>query len=115
MGAGGEVVRVHSSPIQTRCWRYKRKGRPERRPIQLFRIHASSNDIQHIATVAQGHAAEQRKVAEDHRVRRDVASHREVFKKLRDSPDSVAGGAEQRMQRLGGVDVERGKVVGVAG
>ena len=109
------MVWVHGKRIQTPCRRYKRKGRPERRPIQLLRIHASGNDIQHIATVAQGHAAEQRKVAEDHRVRRDVASHREVFKKLRDRPDSVAGGAEQGMQRLGGVDVERGKVVGVAG
>lgn len=80
-----------------------------------FRIHASSNDIQHIATVAQGHATEQCKVAKDHRVRRDVASHREVFKKLRHGPNSVTGGAEQRVQWLGGVDEQGGKVVGITG
>jgi hypothetical protein len=65
-----------------------------------FRIHASSDDIQHIATVAQGHAAEQCEVAEDDRVSRDVTSHCEVFEDLRHGPNSVTGGAEQGVQRL---------------
>ena len=81
----------------------------------LFCVHASGYYIQHIATIAQGDAAQQCEVAEDHRVGADFTSHREAFKDLRHSADSVAGRAEQRVQGLGGVDVEGGEVVGVAG
>jgi hypothetical protein len=80
-----------------------------------FRIHASSHDIQHIATVAQGYTAEQCKIAEDDRVCRDVSSHCEVFEDLRHGPNSVTGRAEQSVQRLGGVDEQGREVVGVVG
>ena len=87
------------------------KGRPRKAPGGLsgwFCIHASSDYIQHIATIAQRHTAEQCKIAEDDRVSRDVTSHCEVFEDLRHGPNSVAGRAEQRVQRLGGVD-EQGR------
>jgi hypothetical protein len=60
-----------------------------------LRIHTSRNDIQNIAAIAQGDAAKQGEVAENHRIRGDVAAHREVFQDLCHRPNSVAGGAEQ--------------------
>ena len=94
------------------------KGRPRKAPGGLsgwFCIHASSDDVQHIASIAQWHAAEQCEVAQDHGVGGQVATHREVFKELSDGSNSVTGGAEQGVQGLGGVDEEGREVVGVAG
>lgn len=75
----------------------------------------SCNDIHHIAAIAQRYGAEQCEVAENHRVGGYFAAHREVLQDLCYCADSVAGRAEKGMQRLGGVDVEGGEVVGVAG
>jgi len=60
-----------------------------------FGIHASSDDIQHIAAIAQRDAAQQCEVAEDDRVCADFTSHREVFENLRHGTDPVSGTAEQ--------------------
>lgn len=60
-----------------------------------LRIHTSRNDIQNIAAIAQGNAAKQCEVTEDHRVRGDVTAHREVFQDLCHRTNSVTGGAEQ--------------------
>jgi hypothetical protein len=74
------------------------RGVREGRPVVTsgrFSIHTSRNDIQHITTIAQGYAAKHCEVAEYHRIRRNVAAHREVFQDLRYRANSVAGGAKQ--------------------
>lgn len=58
-------------------------------------IHPPRNHIQHITTIAQRHAAQQRKVTENHRIAGDVTTHRQIFKNLRYSSNSVTGRAEQ--------------------
>ena len=60
-----------------------------------FSIHPSRNDIQHITAIAQRYAAKHCEVAENHRVRGDVAAHREVFQDLCYRANSVACGAKQ--------------------
>lgn len=74
------------------------RGVREGRPFVTsgrFSIHTSRNDIQHIASIAQRYAAKHCEVAEYHRVRSDIAAHREVFQDLRYRTNSVACGAKQ--------------------
>ncbi|VVM62394.1 hypothetical protein PS639_01341 [Pseudomonas fluorescens] len=75
-------------------WRFYRINRRLMTSCRL-RIHTSRNDIQHIAAIAQGNAAKQCEVTEYHRIRGDVAAHREVFQDLCHRTNSVTGGAEQ--------------------
>ena len=83
------------------CWSWSARGRRGvrgGRPVVTsgrFSIHTSGNDIQHITSIAQRYAAKHCEVAEYHRIRGDVAAHREVFQDLRYRTNSVACGAKQ--------------------